>query len=129
MFIEDDVKKVFDKFDETQIESDTKLRYINNKIKKHGYLYINVTELNYLYYLNAMNIKHDIELLKTLLHNNGIGYTSIIRKIGIPKATLSKLLNNDRNVKLEQLNILFDKINKAYNLKVDKKTITIERGV
>ena len=126
MFIEDDVKKVFDKFDDSHFAQDTKLKYINNKIKKHGYLYINITELNHLYYLNAINTIYDIDLLKQLLHNNGIGYTSIIKKIGIPKATLSKLLNNDRNVKLVQLNFLFDRLNKVYNLNIDKNTIKRE---
>ena len=126
MFIEDDVKKVFDKFDDSHFAQDTKLKYINNKIKKHGYLYINITELNYLYYLNAINTIYDIDLLKQLLHNNGIGYTSIIKKIGIPKATLSKLLNNNRNIKLLQLNTLLDKLNKVYNLNIDKNTIKRE---
>ena len=126
MFIEDDVKKVFDKLDDSHFAQDTKLRYINNKINKHGYLYINITELNYLYYLNAINTIYDIDLLKQLLHNNGIGYTSIIKKIGIPKATLSKLLNNNRNVKLVQLNFLFDRLNKVYNLNIDKNTIKRE---
>ena len=126
MFIEDDGKKVFDKLDDSHFAQDTKLRYINNKINKHGYLYINITELNYLYYLNAINTIYDIDLLKQLLHNNGIGYTSIIKKIGIPKATLSKLLNNNRNIKLLQLNTLLDKLNKVYNLNIDKNTIKRE---
>ena len=126
MFIEDDVKKVFDKFDDSHFAQDTKLKYINNKIKKHGYLYINITELNHLYHLNAINTYYDIDLLKQLLHNNGIGYTSIIKKIGIPKATLSKLLNNDRNVKLVQLNFLFDRLNKVYDLNINKNTIKRE---
>ena len=82
--------------------------------------------MNHLYYLNAINTRYDIDLLKQLLHNNGIGYTSIIKKIGIPKATLSKLLNNDRNVKLVQLNFLFDRLNKVYNLNIDKNTIKRE---
>ena len=126
MFIEDDVKKVFDKFDDSHFAQDTKLKYINNKIKKHGYLYINITELNHLYHLNAINTIYDIDLLKQLLHNNGIGYTSIIKKICIPKATLSKLLNNNRNIKLLQLNVLFDRLNKVYNLNIDKNTIKRE---
>lgn len=126
MFTEDDVKKVFDKFDDSYFAQNTKLRYINNKIKNHGYLYINITELNHLHYLNAINTRYDIDLLKQLLHNNGIGYTSIIKKIGIPKATLSKLLNNDRNIKLLQLNTLLDKLNKVYNLNIDKNTIKRE---
>ena len=126
MFIEDDVKKVFDKFDDSHFAQDTKLRYINNKINKYSYLYININELNYLYHLSDINTIYDINLLKQLLHNNGVGYTSIIKKIGIPKATLSKLLNNDRNVKLLQLNVLFDRLNKVYNLNIDKNTIKRE---
>ena len=96
------------------------------KNHKYSYLYININELNYLYHLNAINTIYDINLLKQLLHNNGIGYTSIIKKIGIPKATLSKLLNSDRNVKLLQLNILFDRLNKVYNLNINKNTIKRE---
>ena len=46
--------------------------------------------------------------------------------MGIPKSTLSKLLNSDRNVKLLQLNILFDRLNKVYNLNIDKNTIKRE---
>ena len=127
MFKDDEVKKLYDKINEEDFKTDSKLCYIKNKINKHGLLYINVSELNYLYDKNNTKIVYDLQLLKNLLHNNGIGYTSIIRKIGIPKATLSKLLNSDRNVKLIQLNILFDRINKVYNLSVDKNTI--KRGV
>ena len=50
----------------------------------------------------------------------------INKKISIPKATLSKLLNNDRNIKLLQLNTLFDRLNKVYNLNIDKNTIKRE---
>lgn len=82
--------------------------------------------MNHLYHLNAINTIYDIDLLKQLLHNNGIGYTSIIKKIGIPKATLSKLLNSNRNIKLLQLNTLLDKLNKVYNLNIDKNTIKRE---
>lgn len=127
MFVDNDVKKVFDKFEDTQINSNPKLKYIHNKIMKHGYLAINLSELNYLNYLNGISIKYDMNLLKSLLHNNGIGYTSIIKNIGIPKATLSKLLNSDRNVKLLQLNNLFNKLNNKYQLKLNKETI--EKGV
>lgn len=126
MFIEKEVKTLYDKITDGDFASDSKLRYLKNKINKYGLLYINVSELNYLYAKNGKKVIYDLQLLKNLLHNNSIGYTSIIRKIGIPKSTLSKLLNNDRNVKLLQLNILFDRLNKVYNLNIDKNTIKRE---
>ena len=126
MFIEEEVKALYDKITDEDFVSDSKLRYLKNKINKYGLLYINVSELNYLYAKNGKKIMYDLQLLKNLLHNNCIGYTSIIKKIGIPKATLSKLLNSDRNVKLLQLNILFDRLNKVYNLNINKNTIKRE---
>lgn len=126
MFIEEEVKTLYDKITDEEFASDFKLRYLKNKINKYGLLYINVSELNYLYAKNGKKIMYDLQLLKNLLHNKGIGYTSIIKKIGIPKATLSKLLNSDRNVKLLQLNILFDRLNKVYNLNINKNTIKRE---
>ena len=126
MFIEEEVKTLYDKITDEEFASDSKLRYLKNKINKYGLLYINVSELNYLYAKNGKKIMYDLQLLKNLLHNNCIGYTSIIKKIGIPKATLSKLLNSDRNVKLLQLNILFDRLNKVYNLNINKNTIKRE---
>ena len=126
MFIEEEVKTLYDKITDEDFVSDSKLRYLKNKINKYGLLYINVSELNYLYAKNGKKIMYDLQLLKNLLQNKGIGYTSIIKKIGIPKSTLSKLLNSDRNVKLLQLNVLFDRLNKVYNLNIDKNTIKRE---
>ena len=126
MFIEEEVKALYDKITDEDFVSDSKLRYLKNKINKYGLLYINISELNYLYAKNGKKIMYDLQLLKNLLHNKGIGYTSIIKKIGIPKSTLSKLLNSDRNVKLLQLNILFDRLNKVYNLNINKNTIKRE---
>ena len=126
MFIEEEVKTLYDKITDEDFVSDSKLRYLKNKINKYGLLYINISELNYLYAKNGKKIMYDLQLLKNLLHNKGIGYTSIIKKIGIPKATLSKLLNSDRNVKLLQLNILFDRLNKVYKLNINKNTIKRE---
>lgn len=126
MFIEEEVKTLYDKITDEDFVSDSKLRYLKNKINKYGLLYINISELNYLYAKNGKKIMYDLQLLKNLLHNNGIGYTSIIKKIGIPKSTLSKLLNSDRNVKLLQLNILFDRLNKVYDLNINKNTIKRE---
>lgn len=127
MFVEEEVKTLYDKITDEDFDNDSKLRYMKNKINKHGLLYINISELNYLYNKYDKKVMYDLQLLKNLLHNDGIGYTSIIHKIGIPKSTLSKLLNSDRNVKLIQLNALFEKLNKVYNLKVDKETI--KKGV
>ena len=126
MFIEEEVKALYDKITDEDFVSDSKLRYLKNKINKYGLLYINISELNYLYAKNDKKIMYDLQLLKNLLHNKGIGYTSIIKKIGIPKSTLSKLLNSDRNVKLLQLNILFDRLNKVYDLNINKNTIKRE---
>ena len=126
MFIEEEVKTLYDKITDEDFVSDSKLRYLKNKINKYGLLYINISELNYLYAKNGKKIMYDLQLLKNLLHNNGICYTSIIKKIGIPKSTLSKLLNSDRNVKLLQLNILFDRLNKVYALNINKNTIKRE---
>lgn len=126
MFIEEEVKTLYDNITDEEFASDSKLRYLKNKINKYGLLYINVSELNYLYAKNGKKIMYDLQLLKNLLHNNGIGYTSIIKKIGIPKSTLSKLLNSDRNVKLLQLNILFNRLNKVYDLNINKNTIKRE---
>ena len=123
MFDEKEVETLIDKYDEDTINTDTKLKYINNKINKHGLMYINVSELNYLYYLSGKSIKYDVTKLKEIFRNNNIGYTSIIKNIGIPKSTLSKLFNNDRNVRLTQLNGLFEKANEIYSLKLSKETI------
>ena len=123
MFEEKEIKALIDKYDEDTINTDSKLKYINNKINKHGLMYINISELNYLYYLSGKSIKYDVTKLKDIFKNNNIGYTSIIKNIGIPKSTLSKLFNNDRNVRLSQLNSLFEKANDVYSLKLNKETI------
>src|SRR5574344_1159095 len=123
MFEEKEVKTLIDKYDEDTINADAKLKYINNKINKHGLMYINVSELNYLYYLSGKSIKCDVTKLKEIFRNNNIGYTSIIKNIGIPKSTLSKLFNNYRNVRLSQLNDLFKKANDVYSLKLTKEII------
>lgn len=123
MFEEKEVKDLIDKYDEDMINTNTRLKYINNKINKHGMIYINVSELNYLYYLSGKSIKYDVTKLKEIFKNNNIGYTSIIKNIGIPKSTLSKLFNNGRNVKLSQLNNLFKKANDVYSLKLNKEII------
>jgi len=123
MFDENEVKKLIEKYDNETINSNAKLKYINNKINKHGYIYINISELNYLYYLNNVNVKYDITKLKNIFKTNNIGYTSIIKNIGIPKATLSKIFNNDRNIKLIKLNNFFEKANEVYSLKLSKNII------
>lgn len=123
MFEEKEVKTLIDKYDEDTINTDTKLKYINNKVNKHGLMYINISELNYLYYLSGKSTKYDVTKLKAIFRDNNIGYTSIIKNIGIPKSTLSKLFNNNRNVRLSQLNDLFKKANDIYSLKLNKEII------
>ena len=124
MFDEKEIKNLLKNLENSE---DDKIKYINNKIKKHDYLYINILELNYLYQINNINKFYDITMLKNFLHSNNIGYTAIIKNVGIPKATLSKLLNKDRNVKLSKLNNLFEKLNDVFNLNINKNII--EKGV
>lgn len=126
MFNEKDVKFIFDKLInnyENIDKQDARVRYIHNKIDKHGYLNISLSELNYLYYITANGNGYDITILKDILKHYNIGYTSIIKNVGIPKATLSKLLNNERNVKLITLNLFFEKIKSIYNIEITKNDI------
>ena len=115
MFEESDVKVIFDNLITNYPEidnQDKRIKYIHNKIEKHGYLSINLSELNYLFNICAMNKRYDVKYLKQSVSDANIGYTAIIKNTGIAKATLSKLLNNERNVKLVQLNDFIDKMNK-----------------
>lgn len=127
MFKESDVKEIFDRLENNYpgaIQQDNRLKYISNKIKKYGYLWISTSEYNYLLYVTGRgNIKYDITKLKDILKANNIGYTSIIKNIGIPKATLSKMLNGERNTKLAALNAFFKDVGKIYNLKITKENI------
>ena len=123
MFEESDVKVIFDNLITNYPEIDNKdkrIKYIHNKIEKHGYLSINLSELNYLFHICAMNKRYDVKYLKQSVSDANIGYTAIIKNTGIAKATLSKLLNNERNVKLVQLNDFIDKMNKSFKLKLSK---------
>lgn len=127
MFKESDIKEIFDRLENNYpgaIEQDTRLKYISNKIKKHGYLWISTSEYNYLLYVTGRgNIKYDITKLKSILKANNLGYTSIIKNVGIPKSTLSKMLNGERNTKLAAINAFFRDIDKVYNLKLTKENI------
>lgn len=123
MFEESDVKVIFDNLITNYPEIDNqykRIKYIHNKIEKHGYLSINLSELNYLFHICAMNKRYDVKYLKQSVSDANIGYTAIIKNTGIAKATLSKLLNNERNVKLVQLNDFIDKMNKSFKLKLSK---------
>ena len=123
MFEESDVKTVFDNLITNYPEidnQDKRIKYIHNKIEKHGYLSINLSELNYLFHICAINKRYDVKYLKQSVSDANIGYTAIIKNTGIAKATLSKLLNNERNVKLVQLNDFIDKMNKSFKLKLSK---------
>lgn len=123
MFEENDVKVIFDNLITNYPEidnQDKRIKYIHNKIEKHGYLSINLSELNYLFNICAINKRYDVKYLKQSVSDANIGYTAIIKNTGIAKATLSKLLNNERNVKLVQLNDFIDKMNKSFKLKLSK---------
>lgn len=123
MFEESDVKVIFDNLITNYPEidnQDKRIKYIHNKIEKHGYLSINLSELNYLFHICAINKRYDVKYLKQSVSDANIGYTAIIKNTGIAKATLSKLLNNERNVKLIQLNDFIDKMNKSFKLKLSK---------
>lgn len=123
MFNNEDVKLVFDILDLDTYKDDKKYVYIRRKIFKHGYLRISLNELNYINSLANNNIKYNIIHLKNYLNKAGIGYTKIIKNIGIPRATLSKVLNNERNIKLEQLNDFFVKINKSFKASISKEIL------
>lgn len=116
-----DEKEVLDLLSEVdEIESD-RLKYIKKKIEKYTPLRISLSELNYMYYRRNGNlVYYNIHNLKELLHEKGIGYTTIIKTLGIPKATLSKLLTADRNVRLEYLNNFIDELNKCFKLNITK---------
>lgn len=123
MFEENDVKVIFDNLINNYPgveDQDKRIKYIYNKIEKHGYLHINLSELNYLFHTCAINKRYDVKYLKQSVSDANIGYTAIIKNTGIAKATLSKLLNNERNVKLVQLNDFIDKMNKNFKLKLSK---------
>lgn len=119
MFESKEVEDMLSKFSE---DENDRLKYINNKVKKYEPLRISLSELNYLYYRidGTMNY-YNINNLKELLRSKGIGYTSIIKNLGIAKSTLSKLLNADRNVRLDYLNDFIKSLNAKYNLTITKE--------
>ena len=119
MFEDKEIIDMLSKFSE---DENDRLKYINNKVKKYEPLRISLSELNYLYYrvdgtMNCYNINN----LKELLRSKGIGYTSIIKNLGIAKSTLSKLLTGDRNVRLDYLNDFIKSLNAKYNLTITKE--------
>lgn len=119
MFEDKEVIDMLSKFSE---DENDRLKYINNKVKKYEPLRISLSELNYLYYRidGTMNY-YNINNLKELLRSKGIGYTSIIKNLGIAKSTLSKLLTGDRNVRLDYLNDFIKSLNAKYNLTITKE--------
>ena len=80
----------------------------NKKVFKLNTLDISLNSLNTLLKMNNESYSYDISLLATYFKDNKIGYTKIIKELGIPKATLSQMLNSGRNVKLSTLNRIFD---------------------
>lgn len=93
------------------------------KIKIHNSLYITLNDLNIV--LNALNKSknYNIDNLKQLLQTNNISYKTLNKITKIPKATISKMLNGNRNVKLSTLNKLFIIINENTDLTISKEDL------
>jgi DNA-binding Xre family transcriptional regulator len=80
----------------------------NKKAFSMDALGISLNAFNNLLRINNEGYSYDISLLAKYFKDNKIGYTKIIRELGIPKATLSQMLNSGRNIKLSTLNRIFD---------------------
>lgn len=105
MFTTKEIKKLLDNIGITCYTD----KLVNKKVVKEDILNINLTELNYLLDMTSCTYEYDISKLAQYLKVKSVGYTKIIRELGIPKATLSQMLNNGRNIKLSTLNKIFKK--------------------
>lgn len=103
--------------------NDKRLNKILNKLSNYGYLSINLSDLNYILALEKSKEHYSMIKLKTLLHSNNIGYSWLIKNLKIPRATLSKILNSERNVKLITLNKIFSIISNNTELKISKQDL------
>lgn len=84
------------------------IKLLTKKSVKETVLGINLNALNKLLEITNQNYYYDIHKLAEYFKANKIGYTKLIRELGIPKATLSQMLNSGRNIKLATLNRIFD---------------------
>lgn len=93
------------------------------KIKIHNSLYITLNDLNVILKVLNKSKNYNIDNLKKLLQTNGISYKTLNKITKIPKATISKMLNGNRNVKLSTLNKLFTIINENTDLMISKEDL------
>ena len=93
------------------------------KIKIHNSLYITLNDLNVILKVLNKQKNYDINNLKKLLQTNNISYKTLNKITKIPKATISKMLNGNRNVKLSTLNKLFAIINENTDLAISKEDL------
>lgn len=93
------------------------------KIKTHDSLYITLNDLNVILKVLNKSKNYEINNLKKLLQTNDISYKTLNKITKIPKATISKMLNGNRNVKLSTLNKLFTIINENTDLIISKEDL------
>ena len=103
--------------------NDIRLKRILTRISNYGDLAINLSDFNYILKLRKIDKHYSITKLKELLHSNNIGYSWLIKNLKIPRATLSKILNSERNVKLITLNKMFSIISNNTELKISKQDL------
>lgn len=100
-------------------EDDDKITYIKNKIKRKGYDYISLAELNYIRELNKLP-KFDIYKLKKILYDYYISYSDLQKETGISRSMICMILRENRNCTINKLNMIMkviNKINKNITLK------------
>ena len=102
--------------------NDNRLNKIVTRLSNYGFLAINLSDFNYVLSLESKE-HYSITKLKELLHTNNIGYAWLIKNIKIPRATLSKILNGNRNVKLSTLNKIFEIVSNNTKLKISKQDL------
>lgn len=109
--------------EEAESTNDIRLKKIVTRMNNYGYLAINLSDFNYVLAWFKKNEKYSIIKLKDLLHSNNIGYAWLIKNLKIPRATLSKILNGNRNVKLLTLNKIFETVSNNTELKISKQDL------
>lgn len=109
--------------EEADYTNDARLKKIVTRMHNYGYLAINLSDFNYVLEWFKKNEHYSITKLKDLLHSNNIGYSWLIKNVKIPRATLSKILNGNRNVKLMTLNKVFEIILNNTELKISKQDL------
>ncbi len=122
MFEAEEISKLHIK-EEAEYTNDSRLKKIVTRMNNYGYLAINLNDFNYVLAWFKKDEHYSIGKLKELLHYNNIGYSWLIKNLKIPRATLSKILNSERNVKLMTLNKMFSIISNNTELKISKQDL------